>query len=75
MVLGHPSAKLQQVGGYGRAVIEHGQNRADALDVVERALTEAGLRASEIDAFAATRGPGLASSLLVGFEISSPFKS
>lgn len=34
--------------------------------LVERALERAGLRISEIDAFAATTGPGLASSLLVG---------
>ncbi len=34
--------------------------------LVEQALREANLRPLDIDAFAATRGPGLASSLLVG---------
>lgn len=34
--------------------------------LVEKALVEAGVRLEEITAFAATRGPGLASSLLVG---------
>ncbi len=34
--------------------------------LVERALAEANLHALDVDAFAATRGPGLASSLLVG---------
>ena len=34
--------------------------------LVEQALREANLRPPDIDAFAATRGPGLASSLLVG---------
>ncbi|MDA7519577.1 tRNA (adenosine(37)-N6)-threonylcarbamoyltransferase complex transferase subunit TsaD, partial [Akkermansiaceae bacterium] len=34
--------------------------------LVEQALTAAGVSLSEIDAFAATCGPGLASSLLVG---------
>jgi N6-L-threonylcarbamoyladenine synthase len=34
--------------------------------LVEAALAEAGVRLAEIDAFAATAGPGLASSLLIG---------
>jgi N6-L-threonylcarbamoyladenine synthase len=34
--------------------------------LVEKALTTAGVRMEEIDAFAATTGPGLASSLLIG---------
>lgn len=34
--------------------------------LVEQALRHAGIRVSEIDAFAATNGPGLASSLLIG---------
>src|SRR4051794_2403067 len=34
--------------------------------VVSRALEDAGLRIADIDAFAATRGPGLASSLMIG---------
>ncbi len=34
--------------------------------LVEKALQEAGVRIQEIDAFAATTGPGLASSLLIG---------
>lgn len=35
--------------------------------LVQQALDDASLSFEEIDAFAATRGPGLASSLLVGF--------
>ena len=35
--------------------------------VLEMALSESGLRLEDIDAIAATRGPGLAGSLLVGF--------
>ncbi len=34
--------------------------------LVEKALSDAGVAMSEIDAFAATNGPGLASSLLIG---------
>jgi N6-L-threonylcarbamoyladenine synthase len=34
--------------------------------LVEKALADAGVRMEEIDAFAATTGPGLASSLLIG---------
>jgi len=34
--------------------------------LVEKALVEAGVRMDQIDAFAATTGPGLASSLLIG---------
>ena len=34
--------------------------------LVEKALADAGVRMAEIDAFAATTGPGLASSLLIG---------
>ncbi|MEN9975794.1 MAG: tRNA ((37)-N6)-threonylcarbamoyltransferase complex transferase subunit TsaD [Verrucomicrobiota bacterium] len=35
-------------------------------DLVEKALVDAGVAMSDIDAFAATSGPGLASSLLIG---------
>lgn len=35
-------------------------------DLVEKALDDAGVAMSDIDAFAATSGPGLASSLLIG---------
>lgn len=35
--------------------------------IVDRALADAGVKASELDAVAATRGPGLATCLLVGF--------
>ncbi|RYD21465.1 MAG: tRNA (adenosine(37)-N6)-threonylcarbamoyltransferase complex transferase subunit TsaD, partial [Verrucomicrobiaceae bacterium] len=34
--------------------------------LVEKALADAGVAMSEIDSFAATTGPGLASSLLIG---------
>jgi N6-L-threonylcarbamoyladenine synthase len=35
-------------------------------ELVEKALSDAGMEMGEIDAFAATNGPGLASSLLIG---------
>lgn len=62
------SSQIDLHRAYGGVVPEvASRNHALKLrPLVERALTEAGLRASEIDAFAATRGPGLASSLLVG---------
>lgn len=34
--------------------------------VIQRALADAGLALAEVDAFAATRGPGLATSLMIG---------
>ena len=53
---------------YGGVVPEvASRNHALVLrPLVEQALREANLRPPDIDAFAATRGPGLASSLLVG---------
>jgi N6-L-threonylcarbamoyladenine synthase len=53
---------------YGGVVPEvASRNHALVLrPLVEQALREAGLGPLDIDAFAATRGPGLASSLLVG---------
>ena len=53
---------------YGGVVPEvASRNHALVLrPLVEQALREANLRPLDIDAFAATRGPGLASSLLVG---------
>jgi N6-L-threonylcarbamoyladenine synthase len=41
--------------------------------VVEQALSEAGLDISQIDAVAATRGPGLVGALLVGFSFAKAF--
>jgi N6-L-threonylcarbamoyladenine synthase len=42
------------------------QHVRDICGVVERALSDAGLRRTEIDAVAVTEGPGLVGSLLVG---------
>src|SRR5688572_31867618 len=42
------------------------QHIRDICGVVERALTDAGLEASDINAIAVTQGPGLVGSLLVG---------
>jgi N6-L-threonylcarbamoyladenine synthase len=41
--------------------------------VVRRALTEAAITAEQIDALAATRGPGLVGALLVGFSFAKAF--
>ncbi|UCD12787.1 MAG: tRNA (adenosine(37)-N6)-threonylcarbamoyltransferase complex transferase subunit TsaD, partial [Nitrospinaceae bacterium] len=38
-------------------------------EVIERALSEAGVSASDLDLVAVTRGPGLMSSLLVGLNV------
>ena len=53
---------------YGGVVPEvASRNHLRALKpVIRRALDEAGLSIAEIDAFAATSGPGLASSLMIG---------
>lgn len=62
------SSQIDLHRAYGGVVPEiASRNHALKLrPLVERALEEAALTAREIDAFAATRGPGLASSLLVG---------
>src|SRR3954469_18013849 len=41
----------------------------EAPRILERALGAAGVRLTDVDAFAATTGPGLASSLMIGASI------
>jgi N6-L-threonylcarbamoyladenine synthase len=62
------SSQIDLHRAYGGVVPElASRNHALRLHpLVEQTLTTAGLGISDIDAFAATRGPGLASSLLVG---------
>ena len=62
------SSQVNLHRAYGGVVPElASRNHALVLrPLVEQALKEAGLGSRDIDAFAATRGPGLASSLLVG---------
>ncbi len=62
------SSQIEIHRQYGGVVPEVAcRNHAQRIQpLVEQALTEAGVALSEIDAFAATHGPGLASSLLVG---------
>jgi N6-L-threonylcarbamoyladenine synthase len=43
------------------------------VPVVEQALTDAGLKPAQIDAVAATQGPGLVGALLVGFSFAKAF--
>ena len=49
------------------------QHVADICGVVERALSDAGVRAADIDAVAVTQGPGLVGSLLVGVSFAKAF--
>jgi N6-L-threonylcarbamoyladenine synthase len=62
------SSQIDLHRSYGGVVPEiASRNHALRLQpLVRETLSEAGIALSEIDAFAATRGPGLASSLLVG---------
>ncbi len=62
------SSQIDLHRAYGGVVPEiASRNHALTLrPLVEQALEEAGLQTQDINAFAATRGPGLASSLLVG---------
>jgi len=49
------------------------QHLADICGVVERALADAGLQSTDIDAVAVTQGPGLVGSLLVGVSFAKAF--
>ena len=62
------SSQIDLHRAYGGVVPEvASRNHALVLrPLVEQALQKASLQPHDIDAFAATRGPGLASSLLVG---------
>ena len=62
------SSQIAIHAGYGGVVPEvASRNHLRMLrPVVEAALTKAGVNLGEVDAFAATRGPGLATSLMIG---------
>src|SRR4051812_37290336 len=64
------SSQIRLHAEYGGVVPElaaraHLQN---LLPIAHAALREAGVRADQLDAIAATRGPGLPSALMVGFK-------
>ncbi len=63
-------SQIARHGAYGGVVPEiAARAHVETLpDVLRHALGEAGLQWSDIDAVAATRGPGLATSLTVGFQ-------
>lgn len=58
-------AEHQQYGGVVPEVASR-NHLLHAPRLLERALTDAGISLGEVDAFAATSGPGLASSLMIG---------
>jgi N6-L-threonylcarbamoyladenine synthase len=65
------SSQLAVHRPYGGVVpeIASREHLANWLPVSEAALTEAGVRTAELDAVAATRGPGLVGALLVGLAL------
>ncbi len=62
------SSQIELHRAYGGVVPEVASRNHSLIlrSLVEQALDEAGLQSNNIDAFVATRGPGLSSSLLVG---------
>ena len=65
------SSQLAAHRPYGGVVpeIASREHLANWLPVSEQALAEAGIRTAELDAVAATRGPGLVGALLVGLTL------
>src|ERR1700688_1146798 len=65
------SSQLAEHRPYGGVVpeIASREHLANWLPVSEQALAEAGVRTAELDAVAATRGPGLVGALLVGLAL------
>src|SRR6266851_5046123 len=65
------SSQLAAHAPYGGVVpeIASREHLANWLPVSEEALAEAGVRTAELDAVAATRGPGLVGALLVGLAL------
>ncbi len=64
------SSQIQLHAGYGGVVPELAarEHLKNLLPVAQAALLEAGVCAAQLDAVAATQGPGLAIALLVGFK-------
>ena len=69
------SSQVKLHAEYGGVVPELAarEHLRNLLPVARAALTEAGLRAEEVDAVAATQGPGLPAALLVGFHAAQTF--
>jgi N6-L-threonylcarbamoyladenine synthase len=69
------SSQVKLHAEYGGVVPELAarEHLRNLLPVARAALAEAGLRAAEIDAVAATQGPGLPAALLVGFHAAQAF--
>ena len=64
------SSQVKLHSEYGGVVPELAarEHLRNLTPVVEAALREAGVRAEELDAIAATQGPGLPTALLMGFK-------
>jgi N6-L-threonylcarbamoyladenine synthase len=64
------SSQIQLHAGYGGVVPELAarEHLRNVIPVAKSALHEAGISAGQLDAVAATQGPGLAIALLVGFK-------
>src|SRR5215468_8309645 len=64
------SSQIKLHAEYGGVVPELAarEHLRNLTPVTEAALREAGVRASQLDALAATQGPGLATALLMGFK-------
>lgn len=69
------ASQLETHRAFGGVVPELASRRhIEAISaVVEEAIVQAGIRPEEIEAVAATRGPGLVGSLLVGFSFAKGF--
>src|ERR1043165_3954921 len=69
------SSQVKLHAEYGGVVPELAarEHLRNLLPVARAALTEAGLRPDQIDAVAATQGPGLPAALLVGFQAAQAF--
>jgi N6-L-threonylcarbamoyladenine synthase len=69
------SSQVKLHAEYGGVVPELAarEHLRNLLPVARAALAEAGLQANEIDAVAATQGPGLPAALLVGFQAAQAF--
>jgi N6-L-threonylcarbamoyladenine synthase len=76
MVLSSVVASQEQIHGPFSGVVPELASRQhirSLVPVVEQALAEAGLAATQLDAVAVTRGPGLIGALLVGFSFAKAY--
>ena len=69
------SSQIEVHHRYGGVVPELASRKhiAAIVPVVEAATSDSGIKASQIDAIAATRGPGLVGALLVGFSFAKSY--